>query len=72
MNFGKGVYFPYVVNSAIELQLVGPKVVDDFCKFVAPTVLKQLTHQKNRSVVQRSAELMRDARTLVHGLNVPK
>lgn len=72
LNFGKGVYFPYIVNSAIELQLVGPKVVDDFCKFVHPSNLKHLTNGKNRSDVQRSEELMREARTLVRGLNVPK
>ena len=72
LNFGQGVHFPFVILSAIELQLATLKVVDGKCVFLTPSNLVELTKPENRSAVEQSESLMKEARSLVRALGVPK
>ena len=68
IKFGAGECFPLVVNACIKVQLMSPKQVDGFCKFLSASHLTSLTAQTNQGQVSEAERLMSDARKLVDTL----
>ena len=72
LNFGTGTRCPYVVNACIETQLVSPahKLVDGFCKLLAPTSLNELTKKESKLAITEAERAMTQGRALCDKLNI--
>ena len=68
MKFGSGTRYPLVQNACVKVQLMSPKQVDGFCKFLNGTHLAMLTAPTNQGLVAEAERLMSDSRKLLDTL----
>ena len=73
LHFGRGVRFPLVVLATLELQLSGSKMTNgNICNFLINANVNELVKDSNRAAVQKSEELLVEARKLVKSLGVQR
>ena len=72
LSVGQGAHFPFVILSAIELQLAAQQFVDGKCVFLVPSNLAELAKVENRDVVGESGRLMTEGRALAGALGMKR